>query len=321
MSRGLFDGDAFDAMFGAMAQAPVTVPMRLLGFEELPANHEQIKKAFRSKVMAAHPDLATYTVPSLKEAAELLVAKEPDVQELQWARDVLLTKVKGPPPKKRPKTDEEEAFEAARERHQAAQATPNPIPVTEPRARHGTREKRARRPVTRGCAGCGKAFEAGEEIWRIRDNHQMVVKRRYCAACGEKRARWRRKYRNGTGIWRGSCQRCSRALVLVDHTKQLWFCSCEEPDLMPVPVTSRPGKLEDKCARCNNWSFKPENWWETSSCGSACTKALGRAKARSEPEPRPCEVCDTKFTPGRADARFCSAACRQFAYRQRKAGR
>ena len=33
---------------------------------------------------------------------------------------------------------------------------------------------------------------------------------------------------------------------------------------------------------------------------------------------RACEVCGRRFTGVRADARYCSNACRQTAYRQRK---
>jgi hypothetical protein len=33
-----------------------------------------------------------------------------------------------------------------------------------------------------------------------------------------------------------------------------------------------------------------------------------------------CQVCDAEFTASRADARYCSNACRQDAYRKRKVG-
>lgn len=317
---GLFDSDPFDGLFGGTAQAPVSVPLRILGFESMPTGHAQIREAFRSKVMAAHPDLATYMVPSLKEAAELLVAKEPDVQELKWARGVLLSKVKGPPPKERPKTTEQEAFDAA---HKAAREAYDVEHPPQPQ-RYGSagaataRVRRSRRPVTRGCASCGKAFEPGDELWRVRVHSWPPRVRRYCAECGPRTAPQRGWRNKGPGRWRSQCARCDRPIVLADNRLALWWCSCEEPDLMPVPLPNRPGELHDKCATCGCWPFEPANHWATYSCSTACTKALKRARTRDEPEPRSCEVCDTKFTPERSDARFCSDACRQFAYRQRQ---
>jgi hypothetical protein len=46
--------------------------------------------------MKAHPDLATYTDPTVRAAAEAVVQGEPDVQELVWARDVLLRMIPQP---------------------------------------------------------------------------------------------------------------------------------------------------------------------------------------------------------------------------------
>ena len=40
-----------------------------------------------------------------------------------------------------------------------------------------------------------------------------------------------------------------------------------------------------------------------------------RAQARAD---RTCQTCGAVFTPARADGRFCSGACRQAAYRQRR---
>ena len=40
---------------------------------------------------------------------------------------------------------------------------------------------------------------------------------------------------------------------------------------------------------------------------------------RQEPNPRDCDQCGDPFTPIRADARYCSPACRQKAYRAPKA--
>lgn len=95
---GLFTEGAFDGLFADLLgitgnEPPITVPLRILGLEKLPATRDELKSTFRAKVMAAHPDLKEYTIPHLREAAEAAVAAEPDVQELKWARDCLLRKI------------------------------------------------------------------------------------------------------------------------------------------------------------------------------------------------------------------------------------
>ena len=55
-------------------------------------------------------------------------------------------------------------------------------------------------------------------------------------------------------------------------------------------------------------------------CGEpACQRAIRAAatRARRRREPRDCTVCGTTFEPARSHALFCSAPCRQRAYRQR----
>lgn len=95
---GLFSEDVFGGMFADLLgvtgnEPPITVPLRILGLDKLPATRDDLKATFRAKVMAAHPDLNHYTIPHLREAAEAAVAAEPDVQELKWARDCLLRKI------------------------------------------------------------------------------------------------------------------------------------------------------------------------------------------------------------------------------------
>jgi hypothetical protein len=54
---------------------------------------------------------------------------------------------------------------------------------------------------------------------------------------------------------------------------------------------------------------RPPGWWNVEMRG----EWSGRVHAR------PCAVCGTEFRPWRGDARYCSNACRQKAYRGRKA--
>ena len=102
MIRDLFNSDPFSDLLGPLfglgscAQPPDSVPLRILGLDAIPLSRDTLKSVFRAKVMATHPDLATYTVPHLREAAETAATLKPDVQELMWARDVLIAKSPNP---------------------------------------------------------------------------------------------------------------------------------------------------------------------------------------------------------------------------------
>ena len=65
------------------------------------------------------------------------------------------------------------------------------------------------------------------------------------------------------------------------------------------------------------------NWQKTAFCGDACRRFVvngerrhARAAARGVMD---CAQCTKAFEPARADVRYCSSACRQKAYRLRKA--
>jgi hypothetical protein len=105
--RGLFNDDPLGAMLGGLfgmgrfAEPPDTVPLRILsvrGAAGPSVTREQVKSAFRAAVMRAHPDLQLYQDTALSKAAEAAIADEPDVQELVWARDVMLRKIPEPRP-------------------------------------------------------------------------------------------------------------------------------------------------------------------------------------------------------------------------------
>lgn len=54
-------------------------------------------------------------------------------------------------------------------------------------------------------------------------------------------------------------------------------------------------------------------------CSDTCSTDLTRSRNGNQGPGGPCEVCAAPITTGRADSRTCSSACRQKAYRQRKA--
>jgi hypothetical protein len=55
-------------------------------------------------------------------------------------------------------------------------------------------------------------------------------------------------------------------------------------------------------------------------CSRRCSEEYARIRKRVQVGPRDCQVCGESFTPKRGDARFCSNACRQDAYRKRRLG-
>lgn len=202
-SRGLFDDDPFVALlggFGDVAAPPDSVPLRILGLDELPATHDAVKTAFRARVMAAHPDLAAYTIPDVRKAAEAAVAGAQDVQELVWARDILLRKI------------------------------PEPVTANESTTAH------------------------------LNNRNAFVVRDAQCEGCGITRL----------GGW--------------------W-----------VPRRHRGHTL---CFACQH---QRDN-------------RIQRERRRQARAGKPCVACGQPFTPPRADGRYCSGACRQRAYRRRKAG-
>lgn len=53
-------------------------------------------------------------------------------------------------------------------------------------------------------------------------------------------------------------------------------------------------------------------------CSDRCYQRAWRAARRKTNRAMTCEICETAFQPKRAEARYCSNACRQRAYRQRQ---
>lgn len=85
---------------------------------------------------------------------------------------------------------------------------------------------------------------------------------------------------------------------------------------------------KDRCRRCGRWRYRNVGW-PHDYCTTECARAadldrrrnIRRRDARiraSIRDSRSCQQCDATFIPSRSDARYCSPACRQRAYRQRK---
>jgi hypothetical protein len=97
--------------------------------------------------------------------------------------------------------------------------------------------------------------------------------------------------------------------------------ACAEPDELKAAC------YQTVCEGCGQPMLTP-NWVPSFSsifsasrpgsrvCSARCAQRYRRRQRESRDEVR-CSVCNIGFRPRRADARFCSGACRQWAYRLR----
>lgn len=83
------------ALFNPSPPPPDSIPLRILGLSALPADRETVRAVFRARVKLVHPDVAAYTAmpAEITAAVQAMAEADPNVQELKWARDVLLAKI------------------------------------------------------------------------------------------------------------------------------------------------------------------------------------------------------------------------------------
>jgi hypothetical protein len=101
-----------------------------------------------------------------------------------------------------------------------------------------------------------------------------------------------------------------RLVPFCENCVSEWHPSWLENREKPEPCSGGCGVL------ISHWY----HWSEIRTCSRRCSKRLEKERRRVKREDRRCEVCNETFTPKRADARYCSNACRQDAYRKRKVG-
>jgi hypothetical protein len=97
-----------------------------------------------------------------------------------------------------------------------------------------------------------------------------------------------------------------KLMSVCEECVQGWHPSWWKHRRAPVPCLGGCGVL------VADW----HRWQRVTTCSKRCSKLV----ARVQHDEQACEVCDEMFVPKRADARYCSGACRQDAYRRRKAG-
>ena len=129
------------------------------------------------------------------------------------------------------------------------------------------------------CASCGRVFEPGAPVWRIRFSTGR------CWGGG-----W------GTTI-APQCQDCVWQGRQFHHSKPCGGCG--------RPVHNEADAVRRRHTFCS----------ERCKARTAATAARHRrADIRGT---RVCEECEESFEPARTDSRFCSVACKQRAYRRR----
>jgi hypothetical protein len=73
-----------------------------------------------------------------------------------------------------------------------------------------------------------------------------------------------------------------------------------------------------ECQGCRQRMLAYDSFQRIVICSDRCAQRLRRKLRRENREPQTCSICKLSFQPKRSDARFCSNACRQWAYRLRR---
>jgi hypothetical protein len=345
----LFADGIFGDFFGYGSRPPESVARKILGIgTSLPLDREGVAAAFRFGVRLLRPDLADEVADRLRlrdiiegevpefDAADSLRfdsgSKEEQLAELLWAREDLLRRL--PPP-----------VTTSGGRSRAA-TTPT-APVTQ----WGNRQRERREQHKQWLRERDERAKKQREKWeaekpeRDREAHRLV----------RREARWRRSQRRSREL---RCHECHEVIDRGDVAvvgEESW--GGDEFVLDPYAVSrsygwwSRGGyyhaaclldasvrpigwleqyladgvPLETECEVCGR-RVKPPRWIRRRDggkvfyCSEECAGGADAIARRIEPTPRACAVCGETFTPARSDARYCSGACRQDAYRKRKLG-
>jgi hypothetical protein len=208
-------------------------------------------------------------------------------------------------------------------------------------------ELRARaRATAEVCGDCGTDMPTSQVVWRTVPYHDRVYTTCYACRCdGESH---NKPHQTG-----GRCEKC-RPYGTWANVR--WSCSdAHSPDPAPYcrmchpkawreprpcqgcgrivmnHISVRPGYRRSRISEAYRWEYEPGRYdreagkiIDTSRvfCSDRCrrsTFAQERAQARAEREPIDCRACGERLDARRRDARFCSPACRQRAYRLRVA--
>jgi len=156
-------------------------------------------------------------------------------------------------------------------------------------ARSDQRRRRLLKAARHGkiCGGCGRKLSDGEPVWRERRSTGRTflggVGKVLAPLCAECRSE------DSSGWLFGACETCGRLVHYADG----------------------PGMRRRWAFCCYDCQSKHQSTYQ------AAIARQRRAEARGPS--RPCAGCGEHFEPTRADAKFCSGACKQRAHRKARA--
>jgi hypothetical protein len=176
-----------------------------------------------------------------------------------------------------------------------------------------------------------KSPAAAEPLYRIKRHHRQAIG--FCEDC-VRTSGWAWDARRWVGHpfhltpaeW-GTEDERARSIALAAQfgweSDGLCRCSCSNSqletdwiqDLYRLGQVS-DGDLHSACQGCGR-TLGRVNFDPAKACSTECARVAHNVRRRVDTQPAECETCGGTFTPPRADARYCSPACRQKAYRQR----
>lgn len=321
---GNFFGDFFG--LGTFDEPPDSVPLRILGIQEMPADEKALRAAFCCRVLKLHPDLNPLDEGSWRNV------RGDEWEEVQWARSVLQKKL----PKPGHVTDDGVDQRVTLSGRNGSERT---RPVTDRtslrlatlvprnarlfaeveaefarRQRTIDKEREAGRPISDWTPWGAYRRMSEDERW----TEIAVAVRLVCSDCVHPLDGTIFLHRSD-GDWVGDglkarCATCWEAKKANDtfnwdREGRKWTCGCGTGIV------------------CTGDRYYSTRWWyakRAQSCSPSCRrdreKADAREKRRAARAGAVCAVCESVFEPRRQGARYCSGSCRQDAYRKRKLG-
>lgn len=160
------------------------------------------------------------------------------------------------------------------------------------------------------CYDCGETIPEGEPAYVKRlPSTRLVPACSGCTSILEKKTR--------------SCESCGRTLF-VPRDRRCWVTHYDIENKYTLEEQIELQKQEDPPPDDELFDYtvkqRVEAVWTcpTPECKRERKYRAAREKRREERTDLKCQECGDTFTPDRSDAKYCSAACKQRAYRKRK---
>lgn len=300
--NSVLNGDPFLGL-GQFASPPDSLLLRILGLVERPSSREAVQEAFRRRVKETHPDLGDYNPMDWGSAARWGAASTTsEFQEVVWARDVWLSKVRepradaGPVPPSRV-TDNKQFDGAKFATHNEAS-----------RIEAEYRAWRIARGYDEWLGPIPQTAEEWVEKIQPKIRRRAILTALLCGRCG-------RDIAPKEPVHRRRMVSCSDCVIIQRNPEPCDSCgrpTWDERSHPVVPVFDEIiGSYRRRrfcCERCQNGFYRRR-------------RRRRIAEKRRADGSKQCQECHDTLDGQRADARYCSSACRQRAYRSRLADR